>query len=290
MTAAVPVAADAARYAFRYGLELNGSRWLGALPFGRETTLAVEAPWPDPQFDGAFLPAERTVTEDGFAARWRVLHLNRNYPQQFTGTFGASTADVPLPVRYRADYVEPAMRDGGARDAAAFGVALRLPVDAYQKTDRAAKYALVVVLLTFTVFFFVEVLGGRRVHPIQYLLVGLALCLFYLLLLALSEHVPFDAAYLASLVAILGLVAFYVVGVLKSGRLGGVVVGLLALFFGFFWVLLQLQDWALLLGALGLLLILGAVMALSRHIDWYALSEPDASAPPDRTAPARSPS
>lgn len=261
----VPVRVDGDGAAFSFDLSLNGSGSLGVLPVGRETTLRLTSPWDTPRFAGAFLPEERTVADSGFEARWRVLHLNRNYPQAFTGGFGRPTG---LPLRRASpDYYEIEAASGGG--ASAFGVELLLPVDEYQKTNRAAKYGVLFVFLTFLTFFFVEVLGGRRIHPIQYLLVGFAVTLFYLLLLAFAEYLPFDGAYGVAAVAILSLVTLYARAVFGGWRLAALVGGLLALFYGYFFVLLQLEAYALLAGSLGLLVTLAVVMYLSRQVDWY---------------------
>lgn len=239
-------AALARRHTFTFDLDLNGSTGLLLAPLGRQTTLHLSAPWADPSFIGAFLPARRHVTAREFTADWRVLHLNRNYPQH-----------------WRSDGDRPNV------DASTFGVRLLVPVNEYQKTMRAAKYALLPLTLTFLIFFFVEVLNRRRIHPFQYILVGLALVIFYVLLLALSEQLPFDAAYaLASLVTV-GLVTAYAAASFRQRRLTGATAGVLAVMYGFLFVVLQLQDYALLVGSLGLVVLLGAVMFLSRNVDWY---------------------
>ena len=264
-------AADSAGTAFSFSLNLNGSGSLGVLPVGKQTTLRLEAPWATPSFAGAFLPDTRTVSDSGFVADWRVLNLNRNYPQAFAGSFGQGTQlDLDrVGLEGRGDVTveyEPAYAGG---PSSAFGVQLLLPVDEYQKTARAAKYGMLFVFLTFLTFFFVEVLGDRRIHPIQYLLVGFAITLFYLLLLAFAEYIPFDGAYAVAAAAILGLVTLYARAVFSEWRLAGLVGGLLAVFYGYFYVLLQMEAYALLFGSLGLLVTLAAVMYLSRKVNWY---------------------
>ena len=145
-------------------------------------------------------------------------------------------------------------------------------MDEYQKTMRSAKYNIMFIFITFLAFFFVEVLNKKRIHPIQYLLVGFAITLFYILLLSLSEHVGFNTAYLISCVCILLLITFYAKGVLKSNKLTFLISGILVILYGFFYSLLQLQDYSLLLGSIGLLLILATVMYLSKDIDWYTIN------------------
>jgi inner membrane protein len=192
------------------------------------------------------LPAHRAIQPAQFTADWRVLHLNRNYAQH-----------------WRTDGDRPNV------DASTFGVRLLVPVNEYQKTMRAAKYALLPLTLTFLIFFFVEVLNRRRIHPFQYILVGLALVIFYVLLLALSEQMPFDAAYGLSAGVIVGLVTAYAAASFRQRRLTAATAGVLAAVYGFLFVVLQLQDYALLVGSLGLVVVLGAVMFLSRNVDWY---------------------
>lgn len=258
LSAAVPLPDEAAlarRHAFAFDLDLNGSTGLLVAPLGRQTALHLRAPWADPSFIGAFLPTRRTVGPRQFTADWQVLHLNRNYPQHW--------------------------RTGGERpdvDASTFGVRLLVPVNEYQKTMRAAKYALLPLTLTFLVFFFVEVLNRRRIHPFQYILVGLALVIFYVLLLALSEQMPFDAAYGLAAATIVGLVSAYAAASFRQRRPTAATAGVLALVYGFLFVVLQLQDYALLVGSLGLVVVLGAVMFLSRNVDWYRPAGPPAGA------------
>lgn len=258
-----PVAVDPAMakpISFSATLQLNGSSELLFLPFGRETRVALTSAWGTPSFTGAFLPDKREVTPSGFSAEWRVLHYNRNYPQAGLGAF------IPRQSKPRD---AAGIGEGPTDQTGAFGVKLLLPVDEYQKTTRSAKYASLFIVLTFTAFFFIEVLNRRRLHPIQYLLVGFAVCLFYVLLLSISEHVAFQWAYLIGCVTILGLVFFYTKSIFKNGRITLVFNGILAMLYAFFYSLLQLADYSLLLGSIGLLLILGVVMYLTRNIDWY---------------------
>ena len=247
----VPDAATLARrHTFAFDLDLNGSNGLLLAPLGRQTSLHLQAPWADPDFIGAFLPTQRTLGPEQFTADWRVFNLNRNYPQH-----------------WRSSEARPDV------DGSTFGVRLLVPVNEYQKTMRAAKYALLPLTLTFLIFFFVEVLNRRRIHPFQYLLVGLALVIFYVLLLALSEQMPFNAAYGLASVVIVGLVTAYAAASFRQRRPTLATAGVLALVYGFVFVVLQLQDYALLVGSMGLVVVLAAVMFLSRNINWYNTSE-----------------
>jgi inner membrane protein len=152
---------------------------------------------------------------------------------------------------------------------AAFGVSLLIPVDHYQKSTRSAKYAIMIIVFTFLVFFFVEVLNRTRIHPIQYLLVGLALIIFYSLLLAISEHVNFDFAYLISGIATIALVTFYSHSIFKKAKLTGFTALILFVLYSFIFVILQLEDYALLMGSIGLFVVMAIIMYLSRKINWY---------------------
>lgn len=247
---------------FTLDLDLNGSSELKILPLGQETKVELTSPWRTPSFVGTFLPEQRRVTDRGFTARWKVLHYNRNYPQQGLGAF----------VNLESEPVEKQYRDGKpvvSDESGSFGVKLLLPVDEYQKTARSAKYSVLFVLLTFTAFFFVEILNKRRLHPIQYLLVGVAVVLFYVLLLSISEYLSFGNAYAISGAIILGMVFLYTNVIFRSLRLALIFNGILAIFYGFFYSLLQLEDYALLMGSFGLVFILGVVMYLTRNLDWY---------------------
>lgn len=245
------------QFDFEFDINLNGSTSLNFLPFGKETNVALTSAWDSPSFEGSFLPDKRDVKPDGFTASWKVLQLNRNYPQQGLGSFISSGND---------EYGYPSNSD------ASFGVKLLLPIDEYQKTTRSVKYCVMFIILTFLTFFFVEVLNKQRIHPIQYLLVGFAICLFYVLLLSISEHLKFDSAYLIGCVCILALITLYAKNIFKNTRLTAVFSILLALLYGFFYSLMQLEDYSLLLGSIGLFVILGVIMYLTRKVDWYGIS------------------
>ena len=254
-------------------INLNGSKRIDFLPFGKTTKVTIESPWGTPSFVGASLPDERQVTDQGFKAIWNELHLNRNYPQQGTGSFiGSASNDSENYDQNRSVTVYAAGVESAKITAeleSSFGVKLLLPVDEYQKTMRSTKYNLMFIVITFIAFFFVEILNRKRLHPIQYLLVGFAICLFYVLLLAISEHISFNWAYLIGCVTILTLIIFYTQSVFKNGRITLIFNGILTLLYGFFYSLLQLEDYSLLLGSVGLLIILAVVMYLTRNIDWY---------------------
>lgn len=249
-------------FEFSFELDINGSTDIHFLPMGRETEVTLNSNWQDPSFEGNFLPDTHDIGLDGFTAYWKILQLQRNYPQQGLGNFIGGTTDAQN--RYE--------RDPNRRKFNSFGVKLILPVDEYQKTQRSSKYATFFIFITFLVFFFIEILNKKRLHPIQYLLVGAAIILFYILLLSISEHFSFNKAYLVSSATILGLITFYCKYILNNARLTLLMFTVLAILYGFFYSLLQLQDYALLLGSIGLLLILATVMYITRNIDWYAVN------------------
>lgn len=235
-------------------LELTGSERLSWVPVGGETQIEAHADWPHPGFQGNYLPQAPAIDAHGFRAQWSVSRLSSQAHR--------AVQECPL-----AETHCPGIED------AAFAVALVDPVDRYLKTDRAMKYALLFLVLVFGAVFFIEVLKGVAVHPLQYGLSGLALAIFFLLLLALSEHLGFGPAYGLAAVACIGLIATYMGGVLGSRRRGLAFAGLLALLFALLFGLLQSEDYALLIGALALFAALATVMLLTRRLDWYRMSE-----------------
>lgn len=237
---------DSSFYKFSFKMTLKGSQKLFFTPVGEITDISMSSTWNNPSFNGAFLPDTRTVNDSGFSANWNILHLNRNFPQRWTGSkFETSSSS--------------------------FGVDLLLPVDSYQKTTRSVKYALLFICFTFIVFFFVEVLNRIFIHPVQYILVGIALVIFFTLLLSISEHLTFNMAYIISSVATLLLIAGYIKAILKSILLTSLITGILFFLYSFIFVIIQLQDYALLIGSIGLFIILCLAMYFSRKIDWYNL-------------------
>jgi inner membrane protein len=241
--------ASASGFEFSFPLVLNGSVGVYFVPFGKETVVSLKSNWPDPSFQGNWLPASRSISDRGFEASWSIPFLGRNYPQAWI------SEDVKM-----AETVE----------ASKFGLDLVTPVDEYRMAERSTKYAGLFILLTFATIWLIEVLARLRVHPIQYLLVGAAMCLFYLLELALSEHLGFTPAYAVAAVAVVALIASYSFAALDSPRRAGIVAGVVAALYAYLYVLLKNEDYALLIGSVGLFLMLAAVMYLTRRIDWHA--------------------
>jgi inner membrane protein len=234
---------------FAFELTLAGSERFAALPLARQTELRVGGAWPDPGFDGAFLPATRRVDAGGFEASWQVLDLNRRIAQRWSESEASSLSIAD----------------------SSFGVSLMRPAGAYQQNVRAGKYGVLFIALTFVAFFLFEVLRGLRVHAVQYLLVGIALCTFYVVLLALSEQIGFGFAYLAAACATVALVGGYAAAVLAERRSGLILGGLLGLIYALLYGLVISEDYALLMGALALLAAVAALMMLTRRVDWYAM-------------------
>jgi len=240
-------------YDFSFLLRLNGSMGAYFAPLGRGTTVTLASNWSSPSFQGNWLPTDRKVRPDGFDAKWIVPSLGRNYPQKWMPGTGVMEE----------------------MEKSKFGVSLLIPVDVYRMSERSVKYESLFLLLTFLTLWMFEVLAKRRIHSLQYLLVGAAMCLFYLLLLSVSEHVGFFAAYLLASLAVVGLVTAYCAAVLKGVGRAAVVGGIVAALYFYLYILLNNEDYALLMGSLGLLLILAAVMYLTRRTDWYESADQD---------------
>lgn len=232
---------------FHFQLQLNGSNELRFLPLGQTTAVKLNSTWQNPSFSGEFLPAEYDITEEGFSASWQVSHFNRNYPQSWKGS--------------RKDLCQ-----------SSFGVKLFQGTDIYQKTNRTSKYSLMFIVFSFTAFFIAEILTHVRVHPVQYLLIGFAITCFYVLLLAFSEHVGFNIAYVVASSSVIGLVGMYIRSILGT-RMAVVTTILLATLYTYLFITLQLEDFALLMGSIGLFSLLGLVMHITRKVDWYCLQE-----------------
>lgn len=292
-------AAPAAPLAVRLTLELGGTDRLALVPAAGSTVWKLRSDWPHPSFGGRFLPAQREVTEAGFTASWRVSALASDASRAALLGAAMCSADTVAASGHGGSYDLPADVRSGPQPAAAasagcldtLAVALIDPVNPHVLSDRAIKYGFLFVALTFLCVGLVELLARRRVHPVQYALVGLALCLFFLLVLSLSEHVAFDIAYAVASVACIGVLAFYATPMLGSRRAGAAFAAGIAALYGLLYVLLQQEQAALAIGAGGLFAALAVVMWLTRRVDWYARIEAlrtaaaDARADADTAAP-----
>jgi inner membrane protein len=236
---------------FRLDLTLTGSRSLTFLPLARKADIEVESAWPHPKFEGAPAPLDPAIGDQGFSAQWSVMEINRNFAQRWTDA--QVSPDLP---------VETAFAQSGV------GVTFYEPVDVYQRNYRAVHYAALLIVITFLTFFLWEHVSGIAIHGMQYLMVGMALALFYLLLLALSEHVVFDVAYGVSAGALVALITVYLTGVLRQARLAfGAGAGLAVLYALLYWIL-RSEDYSLLMGALLLFGVLAVLMIATRRVDW----------------------
>jgi inner membrane protein len=251
-----PLSPAPARFSFQ--LIVNGSSGIYFTPVGEQTTVTVDSNWPDPSFQGSWLPGERSADAAGFHASWQIPFLGRNQPPAWTSATAKMIDKVGETV---------------------FGVDLVTPVDTYRMAERSVKYARLFVLLTFGVIWLVEVVGGVRVHPMQYLLIGCALCTFYLLELSLSEQLGFAVAYAIAGTAVAALVGAYTIVALRGWRRAAAVVATVGGLYGYLYVVLTNEDYALLLGSLGVFAAVATAMLLTRHIDWYAGARPADDAP-----------
>ncbi len=255
---------------FSIEISLKGSERLFFVPLGKETEVQMASTWKDPSFIGSFLP-EHKISPEGFKASWKVLHFNRNYPQSwadqnyFIGedNFGENIIDV---YENYSNAVAPKKNDIGASK---FGMNLLVVADHYQKSLRSSKYSILIIALSFLMFFLIEVTQKLRIHAFQYILIGLALLIFYSLLLSISEHVGFNLAYWISCIAVVGLIAFYSSAVLSNMRLAMMLAGSLGLIYSFIFVIIQIETYALLVGSVGLFIILALTMYYTRKISWY---------------------
>ena len=235
--------ANAVNFAMK--LNYNGSESIKFVPIGKTTAISMTSDWHSPSFTGSYLPDDKTkeITPNGFKANWKVLHINRPFSQY---------AFKRLP---------------GLRDYA-FGVDLILPIDEYQKSERSAKYGYLVIALTFLIFFLIQTMSKVNIHPFQYLMIGLALTMFYTLLISISEHSSFLKAYLIATISVVALITAYSKTILKKLKFPLLVGSSLTALYAFIFVIIQLENYALLVGSIGLFFILGTVMFASRKIDW----------------------
>jgi inner membrane protein len=237
---------------FSFGVTLRGSGALSVVPVGKTSSISLESDWADPSFTGGWLPAQYTSGPDGFTADWVASYVSRSLPQQW---LAGNAAD----------------RDWGA----SLGVELLTVVDNYRLVERSVKYALLFLLLTFATVWLFDVLSASPVHPIQYLMIGSALAVFYLLLVSISEQLGFASAYLFSAVIVVGMSLMYTTAILRSRSRALVVAGLLAALYGYLYLVLHLQDLALLAGSLVVAASLAAIMYLTRNVDWFSLGRSD---------------
>ncbi len=252
ISALIPVSgagSSGGRAEFSWNMEIGGGGSVAVTPLGRNSELILSGNWPSPSFQGAILPDERELDDTGFSARWRIPEVSR--PIQSWWDSSNDPEINPVDYSLRVELLEPA--------------------GAYTRIERSVKYAVIFLLIPFAVFFLFEILGGLRVHPVQYLLAGAADIMFYLLLLAFSEHIGFNASYLIAAGAVTLLLSFYSGSIAgRNRRSAASIPAVLSTAYLWLWVTLQSEDYALLIGSAGLFLIIALVMALTRKVDWYA--------------------
>lgn len=261
---------------FDLNLLIDGIEQMAFVPIGKNNQFTVQSKWQHPQFFGRFLPSakqqERKIGEDGFNVVWNISSLSSNAQQQiFRSECCAATTTHTSVDRETPNYVAAAQ---SVPQIDSFGVAFIEPVNAYSQTSRATKYGLLFVALTFAAFFLFEVLKQLRIHPVQYILVGLALVIFFLLLLSLSEHIAFLKAYLVASVACISLIAFYLAHVLHSWKRGLGFGFALTVLYAVLYGLLQSENNALIMGSTLLFAVLAAIMLVTRKVDWYQIGKP----------------
>jgi inner membrane protein len=234
---------------FGYKLDLKGSDELSFLQLGKTTEVEATGNWNSPSFDGRYLPDTRTIDEKGFSARWKILYYNRPFPQQWIGD-------------------DTLLRDVKKRHDETFGVKLRIPVDQYQKTMRTSKYALLIITLTFISLFLTEVIRKQRVHMFNYILIGSSMIVYYALLLSFSEQTGFDLAYIIASVATVTLIGSFIASLLKNKKAAILLSFILSIFYAFIFVIIQLEDLALIFGSVALFITTAVLMYFSRKINW----------------------
>ena len=253
LKAALPVALqqNTQPLTFATSFSVNGSEQLLFTPVGRATTVTLTSGWPHPSFTGNSLPQTTKINDTGFVATWKSMGFKQSFPQQWK--------DDAYNVRSNA---------AGSVSMSAFGADLFVPVSGYQKTMRSIKYSLLCLLLTFAAFFLIETTNKKSAHPFHYGLIGLALILFYTLLLSVSEYIGFNPAYVIASLCTISLIGWFVKDILTSGKLAILLSTILVLLYGYVFTILQLQDYSLLLGSFGLFITLAVIMRFSKKIQW----------------------
>jgi inner membrane protein len=239
---------EARTFSLSLTLELGGSEAFAIAPLGADANVSMRADWPHPSFQGRYLPAQHEIDATGFRASWKISRF---------AAAGDAGANCAFPC---------------SRLNQAIAVSFIEPVGVYQSLERASKYGFLFLGLTFAAFMLIELLRRLAIHPVQYTLVGLALAIFFLLLVALSEHIPFGAAYAVATAACVGVITVYLVRALSSAMLGLAFGAALASLYGMLYALLKAEDYALLGGSILLFVLLAAVMLVTRRLDWYALT------------------
>lgn len=275
MAAPIPITslADVTNANFSTTLTLNGSEQLLFTPTGKSTSINISSKWKHPSFAGNALPQNSTVSDSGFTANWKSFSHKRNFPQQWKGNdfslahqFPITNNNPPPAENYRGAVTT--VETSNTLSNAAIGVDLYVPVNGYQKTLRTIKYALLCIILTFAAFFLIETSNKKSAHPFQYGLIGIALILFYTLLLSVSEYTGFNTAYVIASAATIGIIGWFTKSILATGKAATLLSVTLVLIYAYIFSLLQLQDYSLLFGSIGLFITLAIVMHFSKKLKW----------------------
>ena len=228
---------------FNFTISFNGSKQVKMVPIGKTTDAKMTSNWNSPNFNGNFSPISRNITDNGFEANWKILHFNRPFAQSYFDI-------LPELGKY------------------AFAVDFITPVDEYQQSERASKYGFLVIGLTFLIFFLIQSISKINIHIFQYSMIGIALIMFYTLLISITEHSSFSFAYLVAGASVIVMISLYSISILKDKKFPMFIGASLSVLYTFIYVIIQLEDYALLVGSIGLFLILAAVMYFSRKIEW----------------------
>jgi inner membrane protein len=228
---------------FNFTISFNGSKQVKMVPIGKTTDAKMTSNWNSPNFNGNFSPISREITDNGFEANWKILHFNRPFAQSYFEI-------LPELGKY------------------AFAVDFITPVDEYQQSERASKYGFLVIGLTFLIFFLIQSISKINIHIFQYSMIGIALIMFYTLLISITEHSSFSFAYLIAGASVIIMISLYSISILKDKKFPMFIGASLSVLYTFIYVIIQLEDYALLVGSIGLFLILAAVMYFSRKIEW----------------------
>ncbi|OIQ20155.1 MAG: cell envelope integrity protein CreD [Flavobacterium sp. MedPE-SWcel] len=228
---------------FNLDISFKGSEHIKIVPIGKQTNAKMASNWKSPGFQGNFIPEDKTITQDGFNAKWNISFLNRPFPQQHFGKI-------------------PDLRNY------TFDVDFVIPINQYQQSERTAKYGFLVIGLTFLIFFLIQTISKINIHIFQYSMIGLALIMFYTLLISITEHSSFLLGYLIAGASVIVMIGLYSFSILKNIKFPALIVTSLSALYTFIYVIIQLENYALLVGSIGLFLILGAVMYISKKIDW----------------------
>ncbi|MDR0264103.1 MAG: cell envelope integrity protein CreD [Sphingobacterium sp.] len=278
LVCSVPLDPQKKNSLYKIKLNLKGSRSLNFLPLGDQTNIQAKGNWANPSFTGAFLPSKRSTGTSNFSASWEIPSFNRKLPQQWTAD-ARPIYQFDTNLENTNDSNEQKTAQNSASTVTTVNSLLDntdmitinfLPdINNYQKTTRVAKYGILVIILTFTSLLFTEVIKKKRIHIIQYILIGAAMVLFYTLLLALSEHIGFNLAYLTASIATVMLIGSFIKSITKDQKSAVLLSSILGLFYLFIYILMQLRDYSLVAGTIGIFIILAILMRVSTKINWY---------------------